>query len=176
MARSSPVEPVQVGDSGDEEIDAFLRDAQRGWILNPALAALYAHVPEGLRGWRRMVEGIVEEIGPLTWELIAHRTAVVTGNVYETTCSDEAVRKQVEALRPAVCEPALDAAALGKRLYLAAALADEIARHEVSPELFQDVKDEYGTSEVVGLCMAASLAHVSQLVSDVLGVSPEAAS
>ena len=175
MASRIPIEPLEPGESPDSDVDAFLGDAQQGWILNPKLMALYARVPEGLKGWRRMVDGLVDTIGPVTWEVVAHRTAAVTGNRYETTHADETVRKEIAALRPAVCASELDAAALSKRHYLAAALAEGVARHEVPPELFRKVQDEYSTSELVGLCMAASLAHVAQLVSDALGVSPETA-
>jgi hypothetical protein len=173
MAGSMPIEPLRPEECLDPDVQAFLQGTQQGWILNPKLMGLYARVPEGLKGWRRMVEGLVDTIGPVTWEVIAHRTAAVTGNVYETTHADETVRKEVAALRAEVCSAELDAAALGRRHYLAAALAEGVARHEVSPELFQELQDEFATDELVGLCMAASLAHVAQLVSDTLGVSPE---
>ncbi len=175
MASAIPIEPLKPGESGDAEVDAFLQQTEQGWILNPQLVALYARVPQGLLGWRRMVEGLVDAIGPVTWELIAHRTAAVTGSVYETTHADPEVRREAEALRPAVCGAEIDATALSKRQYLAAALAEGVARHEVEPEIFQEVKDAYATHEVVGLCMASSLAHVAQLVSATRGVSPEAA-
>ncbi len=72
-----------------------------------------------------------------------------------------------------MCGEEIDAATLSRRQYLAAALAEGVARHEVEPELFQEVKAAYATHELVGLCMASSLAHVAQLVSETLGVSPE---
>lgn len=175
MARSIPIEPLRPDECPDTDVRAFLQGAQQGWILDPKLMGLYARVPEGLKGWRRMVEGLVDTIGPVTWEVIAHRTAAVTGNAYETTHADETVRKEVAALRAAVCGAELDAAALSRRHYLAAALAEGVARHEVPPELFQEAQDEFATDELVGLCMAASLAHVVQLVSDTLGVSPDVA-
>ena len=175
MSSAIPIEPLKPGESGNAEVDDFLHQAQEGWILNPQLLALYARVPQGLLGWRRMVEGIVDTIGPVTWEIIAHRTAAVTGSAYQTTHADPEVRREVEALRPAICGTEIDAAALDKRQYLAAALAEGVARHEVEPELFHEVGNAYTTPELVGLCMASSLTHVAQLVSDTLGVSPSPA-
>ncbi len=175
MKNAMPVQPLEAGETGGPEVDEFLRGTQKGWILDPQLMAIYAHVPPGLLGWRRMIEGLVETIGPVTWEIIAHRTAAVTGSGYETTHADAAVRRTVESLRKALRGKEIDAAALDKRQYLAAALAEGVARHDVEKELFQEVKDSFTTGELVGLCMAASLAHVAQLVSDTLGVSPSPA-
>ncbi len=175
MASAIPIEPLQPEDCSNPHIQAFLRDAKRGWVLSPKLVGLFARVPEGLEGWRRMVDGLVEVIGPVTWEVIAHRTASVTGSSYETTHADERVRKEVAGLRQAVCSPELNAAGLSRRHFLAAALAEGVARHEVAPELFEQARGEFATHELVGLCMAASLAHAVGLVSDMLGVSPEAA-
>ena len=66
MARDIPIQPVKPGESGEADVDAFLRETEQGWILNPRLVGLYAHVPPGLVGWRRMVEGLVDTIGPVT--------------------------------------------------------------------------------------------------------------
>ena len=173
MERSCPIAPLRAGESGDAETDAFLRASQQGWIQAAELVGVFARVPDGFRGWRRLVEGTAAAIGPLLWELVAHRTAAVTGSAYETSQPDESVRKQVEALRPAISAPELDADALGKREFLAVALADGIARHDVNAELFAELKQEFDTKELVALCIAASLTHVSQLISDALGVGPK---
>ncbi len=174
MVTTYPIEAVEAGNSADALVDAFLADAEKGWILNPNLMSRVAHVPHGLLGWRRMVEGVVGEIGPVMWEVIAHRTAVVTGIAYETTHADATVRREVDAMRPALRRDPIDAAALTRRHHLAAALAEGVARHEVEAELFRALKAEFTTREQVGLCMAAALAHAAQLISDTLGVSPEA--
>lgn len=173
--RLRPIAALQPGESGEAETDAFLRDTQRGWHQDPDLVGMFARVPEGLRGWRRLVEGTVVAIGPVAWELVAHRTAAVTGSAYRTTQGDASVRKQVEALRPAITASEVETGALGKREQLTVALADGVARHEVSAELFQELKEEYEPGELVALCMAASLTHVSHLVSDALGLGPDPA-
>ncbi len=167
-----PIEPVEPGESGNAEVDAFLRQVQQGWILNPQLMALYAQVPQGVLGWRRMVEGLVDTIGPIAWEIVAHRAAVITGTAYETTHPDLDVRGEIETLLPAIRSIELEAEALSRRHYLVASLAEGVARHEVEAELFQKASNEFETRELVGLCMAAALAHVAQLVSNTLGVSP----
>ena len=174
MAGKRPIEPLAAGQSGDDEVDAFLQSVEQGWILNPALVGLYARVPEGLKGWRRMVEGLVETLGPVTWEVVAHRTAAVTGVQYETTHSDKAVREEVAKLVPALQEDEVDASRLSTRHCLAAALAQGVAHHEVTPELFHEVKTAFTTPELVALCMSSSLTHVAQLVANTLGVSPDA--
>ena len=67
MASAIPIEPLKPGESGDAEVDAFLRQTEQGWILNPQLVALYARVPQGLLGWRRMVASTTCRGSPMVW-------------------------------------------------------------------------------------------------------------
>ncbi len=173
---SRTVSPLRAGESGDPEIDAFLRDSERGWLQDPRLVSVFARVPEGLRGWRRLVEATVAAVGPVAWELVAHRTAAVTGSDYRTSQPDESVGERVDSLCPALAAPHIQTDGLSKREALAVSLADAVARHEVSSELFSDLKAEYQSSELVGLCMAASLSHVSHLVFDALALGSHPAS
>ena len=54
----------------------------------------------------------------------------------------------------------------GNRQYLAVCLSDGIARHEVSDELFAELEREFSHKEIVGLCMAASIAHAGHVLNE----------
>jgi len=76
------------------------------------------------------------------------------------------VRSQVEPIEWAVFEPEIAPEPLTKRQYLAVRLSDAIARHDVPDDLFSELGREFGEREIVGLCMAASIAHAGHVLNE----------
>ncbi len=76
------------------------------------------------------------------------------------------MRSEVEPIEWAVFEPEVNPEPLTRRQYLAVCLSDGIARHEVSEQLFAELKKEFSDKEIVGLCMAASIAHAGHVLNE----------
>ena len=77
-----------------------------------------------------------------------------------------AVRSEVEPIEWAVFEPEVNPGPLTRKQYLAVCLSDGVARHSVSDELFEELKKEFSTEEIVGLCMAAAIAHAGHVLNE----------
>ncbi len=76
------------------------------------------------------------------------------------------MRSQVEPIEWAVFESEVNPEPLTRRQYLAVCLSDGIARHDVPDALFDELKTEYCTEEIVGLCMAAAVAHAGHVLNE----------
>ena len=78
------------------------------------------------------------------------------------------MRSQVAPIEWAVFEERVNPEPLTRRQYLAVCLSDAIARHVVPDDLFESVRQEFSTEEVVGLCMAASIAHCGHVLNEAI--------
>lgn len=76
------------------------------------------------------------------------------------------MRSEVEPIEWAVFEREVNPEPLSRRQYLAVCLSDGIARHEVSDELWKELTAEFTSREIVGLCMAASIAHAGHVLNE----------
>ena len=76
------------------------------------------------------------------------------------------MRSVVEPIEWAVFESEVNPEPLSRRQYLAVRLSDGIARHDVPDGLFEEVRNEFSTREIVGLCMAASIAHAGHVLNE----------
>jgi alkylhydroperoxidase family enzyme len=76
------------------------------------------------------------------------------------------VRSQVEPIEWAVFEDEINPEPLTRRQYLAVRLSDAIARHHVPDDLFTALQREFDEREIVGLCMAASIAHAGHVLNE----------
>ena len=55
---------------------------------------------------------------------------------------------------------------LTRRQYLAVRLSDGVARHAVPDDLFAELKEEFSTQELVGLCLASAIAHCGHVLNE----------
>lgn len=76
------------------------------------------------------------------------------------------MRSAVEPIEWAVFEAEVNPEPLSRRQYLAVRLSDGIAKHDVPDDLFEEVRTEFSTREIVGLCMAASIAHAGHVLNE----------
>ena len=77
-----------------------------------------------------------------------------------------AVRSEVAPIEWAVFEEQVNPEPLTRTQYLAILLSEGVARHDVSDELFEELREHYTTEEIVGLCMAASVAHAGHVLNE----------
>ena len=78
----------------------------------------------------------------------------------------------MEPIEWAVFEPEINPEPLTRKQYLAVCLSDGIARHSVADELFEELKQEFSTEEIVGLCMAAAIAHAGHVLNEAVQLPP----
>ncbi|MBI5119117.1 hypothetical protein HZA56_21845 [Candidatus Poribacteria bacterium] len=82
------------------------------------------------------------------------------------------MRSAVEPIEWAVFEKEVNPEPLTRRQYLAVRLSDGIARHFVSDDLFDEIKKEFSIEEIVGLCMAAAIAHAGHVLNEAVQLPP----
>ena len=80
------------------------------------------------------------------------------------------MRSEVEPIEWAVFEPEVNPGPLTRKQYLAVRLSDGVARHRVSDDLFDELKEEFSTEEIVGLCMAAAIAHAGHVLNEAVNL------
>ncbi len=83
-----------------------------------------------------------------------------------------AVRSEVAPIEWAVFEAEVSPEPLDRRQYLAVLLSDGIASHRVGPELIAELRTVYREDEIVGLCMAAAIAHAGHVLNEAVRLSP----
>ena len=82
------------------------------------------------------------------------------------------MRSEVEPIEWAVFEPEVNPEPLTRRQYLAVCLSDGVARHYVPDALFNELKKELSIEEIVGLCMAAAIAHAGHVLNEAVQLPP----
>ncbi len=82
------------------------------------------------------------------------------------------MRSAVEPIEWAVFEKEVNPEPLTRRQYLAVRLSDGVARHHVSDDLFNELKKEFSAEEIVGLCMAAAIAHAGHVLNEAVQLPP----
>lgn len=82
------------------------------------------------------------------------------------------MRGQVAPIEWAVFEPDVSPEPLTRRQYLAVLLSDAMARHVVPDDVFGQVREEFTTREIVGLCMAAAIAHAGHVLNEAVQLPP----
>ncbi len=76
------------------------------------------------------------------------------------------MRSQVAPIEWAVFEERINPEPLTRRQYLAVRLSDAVARHVVPDDLFEQLQQEFPTQELVGLCLAAAIAHCGHVLNE----------
>lgn len=82
------------------------------------------------------------------------------------------MRSQVAPIEWAVFEQEVNPQPLTRRQYLAVVLSDRIARHAVPDDIFAEIKEEFTTKEIVGLCMAGAIAHAGHVLNEAVQLPP----
>ena len=76
------IRPINAGDSPDPDVNEILHEADVGWWEDSRMWGIFAHIPESLKAWRRLIFATAFELDPVTWELMALRGAFVTQCYY----------------------------------------------------------------------------------------------
>jgi alkylhydroperoxidase family enzyme len=156
---ASRIEPVKVGGSADEEVNALLRDAREGWWRDPAMFGVLGRRPA-------LLKTIVPAIGaffgggrvePYLFELMRIKGARTRECTYCSTIRVAGVADQVRPLEAALIGSG--AGALSPREAVAVELAERMARdaHSVDDAFWLRLKEHFDDDELVELVFGAAI-------------------
>lgn len=157
----SRIEPLEPGESDDDDVDRILRESEDGWYKDSAYFGAVAHQPRLLK---RLVETFrqfprSEAIDGELLELMRLRVAAVHGCAYCGTVRTWEVKDDVEPKEAAIFGDEIDAAQLTRREELAVRLADAMSRdpQDITDEFVDGLRDEFGEEATIELLLFAGL-------------------
>lgn len=157
----SRIEPIAPGEAADEEINRFLREAQKGWYEDSAFFGAMAHQPVLLKrivaAFRRFPES--DTIDETRLELMRLRVAAVHRCAYCGTVRTQEVREEVAPKEDAVFNGEIDVERLSRREELAVRLADLMSTdpHRFTDGFFNELREEFTDAEIIELLLFAAL-------------------
>lgn len=157
----SRIEPVEPGESDDEEVNEILRGSQEGWYKDSAYFGTVAHQPRLLK---RLIATFrlfprSESIDAETLELMRLRVAAVHGCAYCSTVRTWDVKEAVEPKEDTIFDVEIDASVLTRREELAVRLAEYMSKdpQEIPDSFFDELREEYNEEAIVELYLFAGL-------------------
>ncbi len=158
---SSRIEPIDPGESDDDEVNEILRESEEGWYKDSAYFGAVAHQPRLLKRLVRMFRLFPrsDSIDSETLELMRLRVAAVHGCAYCGTVRTWEVKDEVEPKEDAVFSNQIDASQLTRREELAVHVADYMSGdpQEISDEFFVELKEEYSDETIIELLLFAGI-------------------
>ncbi|WP_222914518.1 carboxymuconolactone decarboxylase family protein [Natrinema sp. SYSU A 869] len=158
---TSRIEPIEPGESDDEEVNEILAESEDGWYKDSAYFGAVAHQPRLLKRLVRTFRLFPrsDSIDAETLELMRLRVAAVHGCAYCGTVRTWEVKDAVESREDAVFSEEIETSELTRREELAVRVADHMSRdpQEMPDEFFAELREEYSDEAIVELLMFAGL-------------------
>lgn len=158
---SSRIDPIEPGESNDDEVNEILRESETGWYKDSAYFGAVAHRPRLLKRLVRTFRLFPrsDEIDAETLELMRLRIAAVHGCAYCGTVRTWEVKDAVEPKEDAVFGEQIDASELTRREELAVRIADSVSRdpQAIPDEFFDELREEYSEDAIIELLLFAGL-------------------
>lgn len=157
----SRINPVEPGESDDEEVNKILQESEEGWYKDSAYFGAVAHQPRLLKRLVRTFRLFPRSnlIDAETLELMRLRVAAVHGCAYCGTVRTWEVKDAIEPKEDAVFADEIDTSELTQREELAVRVADYMSRdpQEIPDEFFDELKEEYSEEAIIELLLFAGL-------------------
>jgi AhpD family alkylhydroperoxidase len=158
---TSRIDVLEPGQSGDPEVDEFLKESETGWYGDSAFFGAMAHEPELFKRIVSVFEAFPQsdEIDPATLELMRLKVATHNQCAYCSTVRTKAVEEDVASKEQAVFGDAIDAEALTREEELAVRLAAGMADdpHEFNDGFFEELRDVYSEAAISELLLFAGI-------------------
>lgn len=155
------IDPIEPGESDDDDVDEILRESEEGWYRDSAYFGAVAHQPRLLKRLVRTFRLFPrsDSIDAETLELMRLRVAAVHGCAYCGTVRTWEVKDAVEPKEDAVFADEIDASELTRSEELAVRVADYMSRdpQDVPDEFFDELAEEYSEAAIVELLLFAGL-------------------
>lgn len=157
----SRIDPIEPGESDDEDVNEILREAEEGWYKDSAYFGAVAHQPRLLKRLVRTFRLFPrsDSIDAETLELMRLRVAAVHGCAYCGTVRTWEVKDAIEPKEDAVFADEIDTSALTRREELATRVADYMSRdpQDIPDEFFDELREEYSEDAIIELLLFAGL-------------------
>lgn len=158
---ASRIDPVEPGESDDEEVNQILRESEEGWYKDSAYFGAVAHQPRLLKRLVRTFRLFPrsDSIDAEILELMRLRVAAVHGCAYCGTVRTWEVKDAIEPKEDAVFADEIDASELTRREELAVRVADHMSRdpQKIPDEFFNELREEYSEEAIIELLLFTGL-------------------
>lgn len=158
---ASRIDPVEPGESDDEEVNQILLESEEGWYKDSAYFGAVAHQPRLLKRLVRTFRLFPrsDSIDAEILELMRLRVAAVHGCAYCGTVRTWEVKDAIEPKEDAVFGDEIDASELTRREELAVRVADHMSRdpQKISDEFFNELREEYSEEAIIELLLFTGL-------------------
>lgn len=158
---SSRIDPLEPGESNDEETNRILETSEQQWYRDSAYFGAIAHQPRLLS---RLVETFrlfphSSSIDAEMLELMRLRIAAVHGCAYCGTVRNWDVQDEVAPKEEAIFADSIDESELTRREQLAVRVADSLSRDplDISEEFFAELHEEFSDETIIELFLFAGL-------------------
>ena len=157
----SRIDPVEPGESDDEEVNQILHESEEGWYKDSAYFGAVAHQPRLLKRLVRTFRLFPrsDSIDAEILELMRLRVAAVHGCAYCGTVRTWDVKDAIEPKEDAVFADEIDASEFTRREELAVRVADHMSRdpQKIPDEFFDELREEYSEEAIIELLLFAGL-------------------
>jgi uncharacterized peroxidase-related enzyme len=156
----SRIEPLEPGESDDEEVNEILRQFEDGWWADTAMMGTIGHQPDLLKSIIPVFEAFFAggRIEPHLFEMMRLKTGEINRCAYCASVRSQSVRDEVGPKEDALFGD-IDRDEFNRREELGVELAEQMAGdpNYISDEFFEELHEEFTDAEIVELVFACSV-------------------
>jgi alkylhydroperoxidase family enzyme len=156
----SRIEPLEPGESDDEEVNEILEQFVDGWWADTAMMGTIGHQPDLLKSIIPVFEAFFAggRIEPELFEMMRLKTGEINRCAYCASVRSQSVRDEVGPKEDALFGE-IDAGGLTARERLGIELAEQMAGdpNYIADEFFDELHEEFTDEEIVELVFACSV-------------------
>lgn len=156
----SRIEPIEPGESDDEEVNEILREAEEGWWGDSAMFGLIAHNPQMVKTIVPVFESFFQDgsVEPHIHELMRLKAGEINRCAYCASVRSQAVRDEVAPKEDAVFDE-VEGDELNRREELAVRLSEQMSGdpNYIDDDFFDELREEYTDEEIVELVFACAV-------------------
>lgn len=156
----SRVEPLEPGESDDEEVNEILREFEEGWWADTAMMGTIGRVPSLLKTIVPVFEAFFAggRIEPHIFEMMRLKTGEINRCAYCASVRSQNVRDEVGPKEDALFGE-IDTGELDRREHLAIELAEQMGGdpNYISDDFFEELREEFSDDEIIELVFACSI-------------------
>lgn len=156
----SRIEPLEPGESDDEEVNELIGEFEEGWWADTAMMGTIGRVPPLLKSIIPVFESFFAggRIDPHIFEMMRLKTGEINRCAYCASVRSQSVRDEVGPKEEALFGE-IEGDEFSERERLAVELAEQMAGdpNYISDEFFAELREEYTDDEIVELVFAASI-------------------
>lgn len=156
----SRVEPLEPGESDDEEVNEILHEFEEGWWADTAMMGTIGHEPSLLKSIIPVFEAFFAggRIDPHIFEMMRLKTGEINRCAYCASVRSQSVRDEVGPKEDALFGE-IEGDEFSPRERLAVELAEQMAGdpNYITDEFFEELGEEFTDDEIVELVFACSI-------------------